>query len=133
MTICDGRDDILGRKPDSKNTVTIVTTVTGSGGKVKGAYLRVEIAARQYNPYPLTFVPRRTLAGWGERLCLSPLPNGECQSLGGVQGALFKGQPCWGGNRSCRGNAPQPPRGSAIASFDGRRLSKVLLRYFRRK
>ena len=28
MTICDGRDDILGRKPDSKNTVTIVTTDT---------------------------------------------------------------------------------------------------------
>ena len=56
----------------------------------------MEIAARQYNPNPLTFGPRRTLAGWGERLCLSPLPNGECQSLGGVQGALFKGQPCWG-------------------------------------
>jgi len=33
----------------------------------------VEIAARQYNPNPLTFGPRRTLAGWGERLCLSPL------------------------------------------------------------
>lgn len=28
MTICDGRDDILGRKPDSKNAVTIVTTDT---------------------------------------------------------------------------------------------------------
>ena len=28
VTICDGRDDILGRKPDSKNTVTIVTTDT---------------------------------------------------------------------------------------------------------
>ena len=28
MTICDGRDGILGRKPDSKNTVTIVTTDT---------------------------------------------------------------------------------------------------------
>lgn len=28
MTICDGRDDILGRKPDSRNIVTIVTTDT---------------------------------------------------------------------------------------------------------
>ena len=44
----------------------------GAGPKVKGAYLRVEIAVRQYNPNPLTFGPRRTLAGWGERLCLSP-------------------------------------------------------------
>ena len=24
------------------------------------------------------------------------LPNGEWKSLGGVQGALFKGRPCWG-------------------------------------
>ncbi len=45
----------------------------GAGSKVKGAYLRVEFAARQYNPYPLTFGPRRTLAGWWERLCLSHL------------------------------------------------------------
>ena len=51
------------------------------------------------------------------------------RSFGGVQGDLFKGQPCWGGNRSYRGNAPQPPRESAIASFDGCMLSKVLLRY----
>lgn len=28
MTICDGRDDILGRKPDNRNIVTIVTTDT---------------------------------------------------------------------------------------------------------
>ncbi|BDE86849.1 hypothetical protein CE91St42_13070 [Oscillospiraceae bacterium] len=47
------------------------------GRKSRGAYLRVEIAARQYNPYPLTFGPRRTLAGWRERLRLSLLPNGE--------------------------------------------------------
>jgi len=60
------------------------------------------------------------------------------RSFGGVQGDLFKGQPCWGGNRSCRGNAPlsvalccaqSPPRRAQTASFDGHRLSKVLLRY----
>jgi hypothetical protein len=48
VTICDGRDDILGRKPDSKNTVTIVTTdteavenilfPTGSPAGRKGAF-----------------------------------------------------------------------------------------------
>lgn len=35
----------------------------GAGAKVKGAYLRVEIAARQYNPNPLTVGTRETLAG----------------------------------------------------------------------
>ena len=40
----------------------------GAGPEVKGAYLRVEIAARQYNPNPLTSSPRNTLAGWRERL-----------------------------------------------------------------
>lgn len=60
-----------------KIIVTIVTTVTGgAGAKVKGAYLRVEIAARQYNPYPLTFGPRRTLAGRGKRpLAFPPCPT----------------------------------------------------------
>jgi len=48
----------------------------GAGAKVKGAYLRVEIAARQYNPNPLTFTPRRTLAGWEERpLAFPPCPT----------------------------------------------------------
>jgi len=41
----DGRVDIFGSSGGMQNTVTIVTTDTGSGRKVKGAYLRVEIAA----------------------------------------------------------------------------------------
>ena len=85
----------------------------GAGSIVKGAYLRVEIAARQYNPYPLTFGPRRTLAGWWERLCLSHLPNGEWQSLGGVLGALFNGQPCWGSRPQTAGAKPPYPLGRA--------------------
>ena len=86
--------------------------------------MRVEIAARQYNPNPLTFGPRRTLAGWGERLCLSPLPNGECQSLGGVQGALFKGRPCWGRQPQLPGaKPPHHPVGRKCA-FDGRKAVK---------
>ena len=96
----------------------------GAGSKVKGAYLRVEIAARQYNPYPLTFGPRRTLAGWWERLRLSHLPNGEWQSLGGVQGALFKGRPCWGRQPQLPGaKPPHHPVGRKCA-FDGRQAVK---------
>ena len=96
----------------------------GAGAKVKGAYLRVEIAARQYNPYPLTFSPRKTLAGWWERPCLSHLPNGEWQSLGGVQGALFKGRPCWGRQPQLPGaKPPHHPVGRKCA-FDGRQAVK---------
>lgn len=96
----------------------------GAGSNVKGVYLRVEIAARQYNPNPLTFGPRRTLAGWWERLCLSHLPNGEWQSLGGVQGALFKGRPCWGRQPQLPGaKPPHHPVGRKCA-FDGRQAVK---------
>ena len=96
----------------------------GAGSNVKGAYLRVEIAASQYNPYPLTFGPRRTLAGWWERPCLSHLPNGEWQSLGGVQGDLFKGRPCWGSRPQTAGaKPPHHPVGRKCA-FDGRQAVK---------
>ena len=96
----------------------------GAGSNVKGAYLWVEIAARQYNPYPLTFGPRRTLAGWWERPCLSHLPNGEWQSLGGVQGDLFKGRPCWGRQPQLPGaKPPHHPVGRKCA-FDGRQAVK---------
>lgn len=44
----------------------------GAGSNVKGAYLRVEIAARQYNPNPLIFGPRRTLAGWWKGCAFPP-------------------------------------------------------------
>ena len=47
------------------------------GRKSRGAYLRVEIAASQYNPYPLTFGPRKILAGRWKGPGLSTLPNGE--------------------------------------------------------
>lgn len=49
----------------------------GAGAKVKGAYLRVEIAARQYNPYPLIFTHGEHLPGGGKAPGLSTLPNGE--------------------------------------------------------
>ena len=50
----DGRDGLFCSDVGVKIIVTIVTTDTGSGENVNGAYLRVEIAARQYNPNPLT-------------------------------------------------------------------------------
>ena len=105
----------------------------GAGSKVKGAYLRVEIAARQYNPYPLTFGPRRTLAGWWQRLRLSHLPNGEWKSLGGVQGALFKGRPCWGRQPQLPGAKPPSPLVRAHGTFapTGRKCHSGLL-HFRR-
>ena len=103
----------------------------GAGSNVKGVYLRVEIAARQYNPNPLTFGPRRTLAGWWERLCLSHLPNGEWQSLGGVQGALFKGRPCWGRQPQLPGAKPPHPLGRAHGTFapTGRKCHSGLLHF----
>ena len=39
------------------------------------------------------------------------------RSLGGVQGDLFKGRPCWGGNRSCRGKALHPPLGEPTTAL----------------
>jgi hypothetical protein len=51
----DGRDGLFGSDVGVKIIVTTVTTDTGSGEKVNGAYLRVEIVARQYNPNPLSF------------------------------------------------------------------------------
>jgi hypothetical protein len=39
----------------SKTPSPSTRIVTRSGGKVKGAYLRVEISERKYNPNPLSF------------------------------------------------------------------------------
>lgn len=48
-----------------------------SGGKVKGACLRVEISARKYNPNPLSFSHGKHSRSGGERDCFPLLPNGE--------------------------------------------------------
>ena len=62
----DGRDGLFDSGDGVKNIVTIVTTDTGSGGKVNGAYLRVEICASKYNPDPLAFAhgEHSTAEGW---------------------------------------------------------------------
>ena len=43
---------LLSEKPSQPSRLS-----RGAGSTVKGAYLRVEIAARQYNPNPLTVAP----------------------------------------------------------------------------
>ena len=62
----DGRDGLFGSDVGVKIIVTIVTTDTGSGEKVNGACLRVEIVRGQYNPNPLTFShgQHSTAEGW---------------------------------------------------------------------
>ena len=123
----------------------------GAGAKVKGAYLRVEIAASQYNPYPLTFGPRKTLAGrWKGPWPFHPAqrrvakfrrgagcpfqraaPLGSCPQTMGQSPCLA----CRLGRCFCRlkpaevATGDPHPSESAIAAFDGSRLSKVLLRY----
>ena len=101
----------------------------GAGSNVKGAYLWVEIAARQYNPNPLIFGPRRTLAGWWKG-CAFP-PPGKWKSLGGVQGALFKGRPCWGRQPQLPGAKPPHPLGRAHGTFapTGRKCHSGLLHF----
>ena len=73
--------------------------------------------------------------------CNVPFRQVTMQSFDGVQGGLFKGMPCWGAARRLLGRSPgaglvldapalyHSPRRAQTASFDGRRLSKVLLRY----
>ena len=101
----------------------------GAGSNVKGAYLWVEIAARQYNPNPLIFGPRRTLAGWWKG-CAFP-PPGKWKSLGGVQAALFKGRPCWGRQPQLPGAKPPHPLGRAHGTFapTGRKCHSGLLHF----
>lgn len=59
----------------------------------------------------------------------SPSTRTVTGSFRGVQGALFKGHP-WRGLSADNEQRPSPS-GERKAPFDGRRLSKVPLRYFR--
>ena len=62
---------------------------------------------KEIQPAPLDFWPTENTARKGGKGCaFPPLPNGECQSLGGVQGALFKGRPCWGSRPQTAGAKP---------------------------
>lgn len=77
MTMCDGRDDDLGSGAVLKTPSPSTRIVTGSGRKVKGANLRVEISTRKYNPHPLSFSHGKHSRSGGERECFPLLPDGE--------------------------------------------------------
>ena len=96
----------------------------GAGAKVKGAYLRVEIAARQYNPSPLTFTPRKTLAGrWKGQGPFHPAQRRVTQFRRGA-GCPFQRAPCWGRQPQLPGaKPPHHPVGRKCA-FDGRKAVK---------
>lgn len=51
----DGRDGLYDIRGRCQNHRHHRHDRHGSGGKVNGAYLRVEIVVRQYNPNPLIF------------------------------------------------------------------------------
>ena len=101
----------------------------GAGSNVKGAYLRVEIAARQYNPNPLTFGPRRTLAGWWKGCAFPPAQRRVAKFRRGAgcpfQRAALLGEPSADGG----GKAPIPPRESP-RHFADRRDESVIVGYY---
>ena len=96
----------------------------GAGAKVKGAYLRVEIAARQYNPYPLTFTPRKTLAGrWKGPWPFHPAQRRVTKFRRGA-GCTFQRAALLGeATAVAGGKAPHHPVGRKCA-FDGRQAVK---------
>ena len=103
----------------------------GSGVKCQGGIPAGGDCRKAIQPVPLDFCPTENTGRVGERLCLSPLPNGECQSLGGVQGALFKGRPCWGRQPQLPGAKPPHPLGRAHGTFapTGRKCHSGLLHF----
>ena len=103
----------------------------GAGAKVKGAYLRVEIAARQYNPYPLTFTPRKTLAGrWKGPWPFHPAQRRVTKFRRGA-GCPFQRAALLGeATAVAGGKAPAPPR-RAHGTFapTGRKCHSGLLHF----
>ena len=108
--------------------VTIVTMIWGVGAvlkrpspssqpsqgarqEVKGAYLRVEIAARQYNPYPLTSCLRNTLAGWRERLWPFPPAQRRVTKFRWGAGCPFQRAALLGRQPQLPGQSPLHPVG----------------------
>lgn len=84
--------------------------VKSQGGRLAGGDFRKKI-----QPEPLYFLPRTTLANREKSNAFSPAQR-RVKSLGGVQGDLFKGQPCRGVVRRQRGSAHPPRR--AQGAFD---------------
>ena len=102
----------------------------GAGSNVKGAYLWVEIAARQYNPNPLIFGPRRTLAGWWKG-CAFPPAQRRVEKFRRGAGRPFQRAALLGeATAVAGGKAPAPPR-RAHGTFapTGRKCHSGLLHF----
>jgi hypothetical protein len=99
-------------------------------GRLAGGDFREEI-----QPEPIDFCSRITLDSGGMATPFL-LPNGECEKFRlAVRPPFSKGDEHWGcsaehGAKHHTAASRAIPSESAIASFDGLRLSKVLLRYF---
>ena len=101
----------------------------GAGSNVKGAYLWVEIAARQYNPNPLIFGPRRTLAGWWKG-CAFPPAQRRVEKFRRGAGRPFQRAALLGeATAVAGGKAPTPPRESP-RHFAARRDESVIVGYY---
>ena len=110
VTDRDGCDGFFESGGGVQNIVTVVTAVTGSGVKCQGGIPVGGDCRKAIQPEPLDIWAHGGHLPGGGKAVPFHLPNGEWKSLGGVQGALFKGRPCWGRQPQLpRGKAPAPP------------------------
>ena len=103
----------------------------GAGSNVKGAYLWVEIAARQYNPNPLIFGPRRTLAGWWKG-CAFPPAQRRVEKFRRGAGRPFQRAALLGEATAVAGGEdppPPPPLGEPTA-LSHQRGESVIVGYY---
>ena len=106
----------------------------GAGSNVKGAYLWVEIAARQYNPNPLIFGPRRTLAGWWKG-CAFPPAQRRVEKFRRGAGRPFQRAALLGeATAVARGRAPPapppPPPHTPPTALSHQRGESVIVGYY---
>lgn len=90
----------------------------GARPNVKGTCLRVEIAARQYNPYPLTSDCGTHLPGGEKAGAFSPCPTASVKFRRGA-GCPFQRAALLGSRPQTAGQSPIPPR-RAQGTFDAK-------------
>ena len=100
------------------------------GQMSRGAYLWVEIAARQYNPNPLIFGPRRTLAGWWKG-CAFPPAQRRVEKFRRGAGRPFQRAALLGRQPQLPGAKPPHPPRRAHGTFapTGRKCHSGLLHF----
>ena len=96
----------------------------GAGAKVKGGIPAGGDCRKAIQPVPLDFRPTENTCRAVERpLAFPPCPTAS-DKLGGVQGALFKGRPCWGSRPQTAGAKPPFHPVGRKCAFDGRQAVK---------